>query len=112
MKDLKIKRLMDLEASLNEKLVIYKTITDLYIKKAEELEDKKIQLIDTSKRDSVEKQMMAFMQSDENLKTLFLSTETARRRKDELLKEIDVLKTLIDVNKTILLNVENTKDEK
>ena len=96
-----VQKLQELENKLNKKLNEYKEITLSYIKNAEKLEDAKISLIDPAKRDSVEKQMMAAMKLDEDLKKLFLNTETLRRQKDVLLKEIDVLKTLFDINKNI-----------
>ena len=93
MKDIKI-LVKELE-SLNKE---YNDIIEKYIDKTEELEIKKLEVIDPTKRDSVEKQLMAAMKDDENLQSLFLIVERLRRQKDQILKNIDIAKKLIDVN--------------
>jgi len=97
-----MEKIIELENRLEVALDGFKNVSESYSEKANELEKRKIELIDTSKRDSVEKQLMASMQNSEELQMLFLTVESLRRKRDTLNKEIDVLKTLISLNQTRL----------
>jgi hypothetical protein len=76
----------------------YLDIVDQYIDLATKFEEAKINVIDTSKRDAIEKQMLAAMQTDETLKEWHLKLETLRRTRDKLSKHLDFLREIVKVS--------------
>lgn len=97
-----IEKLLNYEKELRGKTDKFQGIVEKYLRKVEEFEKLKLNVIDPTKRDSVEKQLMAAMQNDETLRDLFLEVEQLRRERDILYREIDTLKTLISINQSIL----------
>jgi hypothetical protein len=97
-----IEKLLEYEKNLKSKISEYEKIAKEYIEKMNIFEAKKLEVIDPTKRDSVEKQLMNAMQHDKELQQLFLNVEKLRREKDLINKEIDSIKIMISLNQTIL----------
>jgi len=97
-----IEKLLNYEKELMGKINKFQDIAANYLKEMDELEKLKIEVIDPTKRDSVEKQLMAGMQNNEKLREVFLNTERLRREKDLIYREIDAIKTFISINQSIL----------
>jgi len=97
-----IEKLLNYEKELVGKINKFQDIATSYLKEMDELEKLKIEVIDPTKRDSVEKQLMAAMQDNEKLREVFLNTERLRREKDLIYREIDTIKTFISINQSIL----------
>jgi len=102
-----IQNLESLEKQLTEKINQYSKAVKEYIEKMTDFEEIKIKIIDPSKRDSIEKQLLSNMKESISLQKLYLDIEKLRREKDLIAKEIDSIKTLITINQTILNQIEN-----
>ena len=81
----------------NELVTLYNelnNIGNLYIEKAKELENQKLEILDFSIRDAIDKQVMKASQENPSFASLVSEVEELRRKRDFLYKKIDVMKTL------------------
>jgi len=79
-------------ASLDVLVKEYLSVMKEYIDSLEQYEKMKIEKIDTTKRDSIEKQLINAMKEDEEFKQLHLKVERLKRERDKISKLLDFVR--------------------
>jgi len=73
-----------------------------YIEKSEIYETLKVQKIDPSIRDSIEKQLTRAAIDDPEFQSLEIEVNSLRRKRDDLFKEFNILKELSKISLALL----------
>ena len=101
-----VKELQELKKEIRKTQIEFENISDKYLELIKLYEITKLKFIDPNIRDSAEKQMLRAMKENDEIKNLFIDTETFRRKRDICTKKLDYLKEQVKILTSFLYSIE------
>jgi len=98
--------LQELKKEIRKTQMDFENISNKYLELIKSYEITKLKFIDPNIRDSAEKQMLRAMKENEDVKNLFIDTETSRRKRDICTKKLDYLKEQVKILTSFLYSIE------